>query len=216
MYRIAVLASGRGSNFAALAAACRSGAITAELVGVFCDRPGAGVLQRAAEFGVPAQLLELKRCGEAAAFAALATVQPDLIVCAGYMRIISADVLTPWVGRMINIHPSLLPNYPGLHTHRRVLAAGDVESGASVHFVIPELDAGPVLAQARVPVLPGDDETALAARVLSREHPLLRASVALLASGRVAWRDGRIELDGQVLAQPLQLDAQGRLQPAAA
>lgn len=207
MLRIAVLASGRGSNFAALADACRRGALAGEVIALFCDRPAAGAVTRAAERGIPSHLFNPRQGGEAQAFAELAALKPDLIVCAGYMRILSAAVLTPWIGRMINIHPSLLPNYPGLHTQRRVLDAGDSETGASVHFVTPELDAGPVLAQARVPVFAHDDEAALAARVLAREHPLLIASVALLGNGRAVYRKGAIELDGRPLRQPLQLAA---------
>jgi phosphoribosylglycinamide formyltransferase-1 len=212
--RIAVLASGRGSHFASLAEAARRGELPIELVGVFSDKPAAPVLQRAAELGVPAQVFDPKRFAdraahEAALFAAVDAVEPNLIVCAGYMRILGAEVVASRSGRMLNIHPSLLPKHRGLHTHRRALEAGDAEHGASVHFVTAELDGGPVLAQARIAVLPGDDETTLAQRVLEREHPLLRACVGLVASGRVALRAGVIELDGAPLHQPLQLQDGG-------
>ena len=139
-----------------------------------------------------------------ALFAAVDAVAPDLVVCAGYMRLIDAAAIAPRSGRVINIHPSLLPAFTGLHTHRRALAAGVAEHGASVHFVTPDLDGGPVVAQARVPVLPGDDEAALAARVLAREHRLLVATLGLFADGRVALREGRVHVDGRP-AGPLQL-----------
>jgi phosphoribosylglycinamide formyltransferase-1 len=216
--RVAVLASGRGSHFASLADAARGDTLPIELVGVFCDRPQAPVLARAAERGVPAQVFDPKRFAdrtaqETALFAALDAVAPDLIVCAGYMRILGPDAVRPRSARMLNIHPSLLPKYRGLHTHRRALEAGDAEHGASVHFVTDELDGGPVLAQAPVPVRAGDDEAALAARVLAREHPLLRACVALFAQGRAVLRDGVVQLDGAALARPLQLDATDALVP---
>ena len=208
--RAVVLASGRGSHFASLAEAARAGELPIQLVGVFSDKPNAPVLQRAVEFGVDAQVFDPRRFAdraahEAAMFAAIDATAPDLIVCAGYMRILGADVVRPRSARMLNIHPSLLPKYRGLHTHRRALEAGDAEHGASVHFVTAELDGGPVLAQAPVAILAGDDEAVLAQRVLSREHPLLRACVALYASGRVALRGERIELDGAPLTAPLRL-----------
>jgi phosphoribosylglycinamide formyltransferase-1 len=214
--RVAVLASGRGSHFASLADAASCGELPIALVGVFCDRPQAPVLQRAAERGVPARVFAPKDFAdrpaqERALFAAVDAVAPDLIVCAGYMRILGADAVTPRSARMVNIHPSLLPRHQGLHTHRRALEANDAEHGASVHFVTAELDGGPVLAQARLAVRPGEDETSLAARVLAREHPLLRACVALLASGRARLRGECVELDGVTLARPLQLGPDDRL-----
>jgi phosphoribosylglycinamide formyltransferase 1 len=215
--RIAVLASGRGSNFAALAAAARDGRLDARMVGVFSDRPRAPVLARAAESGVPALALAPKDWGdreahEAALLAAVDAVRPDLVVCAGYMRLLGEPAVRRHRGRMINIHPSLLPRHRGLHTHRRALEAGDAEHGASVHFVTAELDGGPVIAQARVPVQPDDDVDALAARVLAREHPLLLATVALFAAGRIELgADDRVRMDGDVLDAPLLLDPEGHL-----
>ena len=159
--RVAVLASGRGSNFVALATAMQRG-LPIDLVGVFSDRPRAAVLVRAAEFGIPAQSFAPTQFAdraayEAALFGAIDQVQPDLIVCAGYMRLLGTATVQARLGRMINIHPSLLPRHRGLHTHQRALDAGDCEHGASVHFVTPELDGGPVIAQARVPIEAGDD-----------------------------------------------------------
>jgi phosphoribosylglycinamide formyltransferase-1 len=216
--RVAVLASGRGSHFASLADAAQRGVLPIRMVGVFSDKPAAPVLQRAAEFGVAAQAFDPKRFAdraahEAALFAAVDASAPDLIVCAGYMRILGAESVAPRSARMLNIHPSLLPKYRGLHTHRRALEAGDTEHGASVHFVTPELDGGPVLAQARVAVLAGDDEAALAARVLVREHPLLRACVALFAANRTRLdRDGILHRERR-LQRPLRLGEDDVLHP---
>jgi phosphoribosylglycinamide formyltransferase 1 len=214
--RVAVLASGHGSNFVAMAAARDAGALPIDLVGVFSDRPAAPVLQRAADLGVPAQsfapkLFDDRDAFEAALFAAVDAVAPALIVCAGYMRLLGAAPVARWQGHMINIHPSLLPRHRGLHTHQRALEAGETEHGASVHFVTAELDGGPVISQVRVPVLPEDDVASLSGRVLAREHPLLLASVALFAARRLQLRDAQVLLDGQPLAQPLQLTADNHL-----
>ena len=128
---------------------------------------------------------------------------PQLLVLAGFMRILSDGFVARFAGRMLNIHPSLLPKYPGLHTHRRALDAADREHGASVHFVTPELDGGPVVLQAVVPVLPGDDEVSLAARVLREEHAIYPECVGWFASGRLALRDGVPWLDGRRLDAPV-------------
>jgi len=219
--RVAVLASGRGSNFVALAEAARDGRLPIELVGVFGDRPSAAVMHRAAEFGVTARAFAPKEHAdrdafEAALFAAVDDVQPDLIVCAGYMRLLGTATVLHRLGRMINIHPSLLPRHRGLHTHQRCLEAGDAEHGASVHFVTPELDGGPVIAQARVPVAADDDVERLTERVLAREHPLLVATVGLFAERRLQLRDKDVLLDGRALSAPLELDAGGELRAATA
>lgn len=216
MLRVAVLASGRGSNFNALLQACARGAIPARVVGLFSDKPASGAMELARAAGLPAIAVRPREHPSREAFdekffEAVDRVQPDLIVCAGYMRLISAAEASRHQGRMINIHPSLLPRYPGLDTHARALAAGDAEHGASVHYVIPALDAGPVISQARVPVLAGDDAEALAARVIAREHPLLCATVREIARGRVRMAGEQVEFDGVALRAPLQLDAQGRL-----
>jgi phosphoribosylglycinamide formyltransferase 1 len=208
--RLAVLASGRGSNFQALVEARDAGGLPVEFVGVFSDRPRAQVLVRATAAGVPAVAMHpgdfaSRDAHDESLFSAIADVQPDLIVCAGYMRLIGESQVRRFGGRMINIHPSLLPRFPGLDTHARALAAGDRIHGTSVHYVVPALDAGPVIAQARVPVLPGDDVATLAARVLQCEHPLLVASVRLIAEGRVSQRDDEVLFDGRALAVPLQL-----------
>jgi phosphoribosylglycinamide formyltransferase-1 len=214
--RIAILASGAGTNLQALIDAIASGGLEAEIVGVFSDRPKSQALERARDAGVPATALSPKSYDsrttfDAAFFAAVDEAQADLIVCAGYMRLISAAEVEARPGRMINLHPSLLPAFKGLHTHQQALDAGVAEHGASVHVVTADLDGGPVIAQARVPVLPGDDAAALAARAREVEHPLLVEVVRLMGKGRLSLRDGRIHLNGETLHAPLQLGANRRL-----
>ena len=217
--RLAVLASGRGSNLGALLVACSDGRIDGAVVGVFSDKPACGAVALAQGSGVHAWAMkpnafETRDAFDAAMFDAIVAIQPDLIVCAGYMRIIGAAAIARFPQRMINIHPSLLPRHPGLHTHQRALDAGDAEHGASVHVVIPELDAGPVLAQVRVPVLAGDTAEALASRVLAREHPLLLASVAALSRGEMTLDAGAPRWHGEHLRAPLLLGADDRLHAA--
>lgn len=216
MLRIAVLASGRGSNLQALVAARDAGVLPVELVGVYSDRPLARALTRARDAGIHAEALLPRHhpdrlAYDRALFERVAAVQPGLIVCAGYMRILSAAVVEPWIGRMLNIHPSLLPAYQGLHTHERVLRAGDRSHGASVHFVTPELDGGPVIARVRMAVEDGDTPERLAARLLPLEHRLLVASVGLYARRRLAPTPFGVALDDRLLSAPLELDAAGVL-----
>ncbi|MBB3799782.1 phosphoribosylglycinamide formyltransferase-1 [Xanthomonas arboricola] len=208
--RLAVLASGRGSNLQAMLDAIASGRLRATVIGVFSDRPQAPALQKvdaARRWSASPRAFADRDAFDAALGDAIAAVQPDWIVCAGYMRILGEPLVRRFAGRMLNIHPSLLPKYRGLHTHARALEAGDAEHGASVHLVVPELDAGSVIAQARVPVLPGDSADQLAARVLAREHPLLLATLDLLASGRVQIHGDAVHLDGQCLFTPLRLES---------
>ncbi len=212
--RLAVLASGRGSNLQAITMAIAAGQLDAQVVAVLSDKPDAPALQHVAAEQRWAR--SPKDFADRAAFDtalgdALAGFAPDWVVCAGYMRILGPAFVERFDGRLVNIHPSLLPLYKGLHTHARALEAGDGEHGASVHFVVPELDAGTVLAQARVPVLAGDTAEALALRVLAVEHPLLIASLALLVSGRVTEQAGQLQLDGHPLFSPLRLDCAGQL-----
>ena len=212
--RLAVLASGRGSNLQAILDAIAAGTLDAQIVGVFSDKPAAPALRRVAKplrWSRKAKDYVDRDVFDAELADAVAASRPDWIVCAGYMRILGAGFVQRFAGRLVNIHPSLLPLHKGLHTHARAIEAGDAEHGASVHFVVPELDAGAVIAQARVPVLAGDDADALATRVLAVEHPLLLASVRLLIDGRVAERDGTVLLDGQSLFNPLRLDSDGTL-----
>lgn len=175
--RVAVLISGRGSNMEALVAACADPAYPAEIVGVLSNKADAKGLEFAARHGIPARALPHKdypsrEAHDAAMHEALLALEPDFIACAGYMRIMTPSFVQKWEGRMINIHPSLLPDFKGTHTHERALQAGVKEHGCSVHFVTAELDDGPVVAQARVPVLPGDTPDTLSARVLVEEHKL--------------------------------------------
>ena len=214
--RLAVLVSGRGSNLQAILGAIARGTLDARVVGVFSDRAAAPALARAREAGVPATALAARRFDSRQAydehmFSLVDEVHPDLIVCAGYMRLISDAAVAARAGRMINIHPSLLPEFKGLHTHQQALQAGVARHGASVHYVTPELDGGPVIAQVRVPVQAGDDVATLSARVLEREHPLLLSCLQLLGEGRVVLTDNRVHLDGHPLAAPLQLDQNDRL-----
>lgn len=214
--RLAVLVSGRGSNLQAILDAIDDGRLDAGIVGVFSDRPDAAALAR-----VGPELrwsAEARRYPDRAAFdatlaAAVDAASPDWVFCAGYMRILGEAFVQRFDGRLLNVHPSLLPRYKGLHTHARALAAGDPEHGASVHFVVPELDAGAVVAQARIPVVAGDTAESLAARLLPDEHRLVVAVLALAASGRLSEHRGQVRLDGQTLFSPLELDSAGSLRP---
>jgi phosphoribosylglycinamide formyltransferase-1 len=215
-FRIAVLASGRGSNLQALIDAQRAGALPIEIVLVASDKAAALALRRAEDAGIPTVALDPKSYPTRAAFDAdlfgrIAASAPDLLVLAGFMRILDPAALAPWQGRTINIHPSLLPKYPGLHTHRRALEAGDAVHGASVHFVTAELDAGPTIAQASIEIRPEDTPETLAKRLLEREHRLLVASVEQIANRRIALRDGAVHCDDSPLASPLQLGSDDRL-----
>jgi phosphoribosylglycinamide formyltransferase-1 len=208
--KVAVLASGRGSNLAALIAARDAGQLPIELVLVGTDKADCGALAYARAAGIAGVTLNprdysSRRDFDLALFQEVAASGAELLVLAGYMRIIDADALRPWVGRMINIHPSLLPKYRGLHTHRQALAAGDAEHGASVHYVTAELDGGPVIAQALLEVRADDTEQTLAARLLPLEHQLLPAVVAQIATGRLRLDGDAVTWDGQTLDAPLRL-----------
>lgn len=214
--RIAVLASGRGSNLQALLDAIGDGSLDAEIVGVFSDKPSAQALQRMASalrWSRDAKSYAQREDFDRELADAVAAAAPDWIVCAGYLRILSDGFVERFRGRLLNIHPSLLPKYRGLRTHARALEAGDQEHGVSVHFVIPELDAGSVIAQARVPVMADDDPETLSARVLAREHPLLVAVLRLAVAGRLTERGTTVALDGHTLFTPLHLDCSGDLVP---
>jgi phosphoribosylglycinamide formyltransferase 1 len=188
MTRVAILISGGGSNMVALARSM-TGDHPARPVVVLSNDSGAGGLERAAAMGIPVTVVDHRRFGsdragfEAALGAALEPHAPDLICLAGFMRILTPGFIGPRAGRILNIHPSLLPKYPGLHTHARAIAAGDAEAGATVHEVTADLDAGPILGQARVPVLPGDTAGSLAARVLLQEHLLYPAVLRRVVDG---------------------------------
>jgi len=199
MTRIVVLISGRGSNMQAIVEACNNGAIDGSVVAVISNTDKAGGLKFAQSQNIATAVVDHTAFADRNQFdAELLTLvdsfKPDWLVLAGFMRILSADFVNHFLGRMVNIHPSLLPQYPGLNTHTKALAAGDTEHGATVHFVTPELDAGPIIAQTRVPVLPTDTEQTLAERVLLTEHDLFTHALQLCVSGVARYADGKCTL----------------------
>jgi phosphoribosylglycinamide formyltransferase-1 len=213
---LVVLASGRGNTFAALLDAQQSGRLPVDIRALLSDRRSAPALGIAESRGVPAVALRPRDFSDRAAFdralfARVAAYQPQLVVLAGYMRVIDAGVVAAWHGRMVNLHPSLLPKYPGLDTYARTLAAGDLVYGSSVHYVTGQLDGGPVISQVVLPVLPGDTTDSLATRLHPAEQALLIATLGLIAQRRVALGASVVELDGRELASALQMGADGRL-----
>jgi phosphoribosylglycinamide formyltransferase-1 len=197
--RVGVLASGRGSNFRALAEAAAHGRIPAAVVVLICDRPAVPVLDIAREHRVEALVLDPKQhpsreAHEKAVIGALEERRVGLVCLAGYMRLLSAGFVTHFAGRMLNVHPSLLPAFAGLHPQRQALAHGVRVSGATVHFVDEGVDTGPIVAQAAVPVRPDDTEESLAARILVEEHRLYPEAVRLFAEGRLLIRGRRVEV----------------------
>ena len=208
MIRIAVLASGHGSNLQALIDACQSGQIRGSIVGVICNRPDAYALQRAEQAGLRRALVDHRQFTDRASFEneliqALQSWQVDLIVLAGFMRVLTANFVTRYSGQIINIHPSLLPAYKGLHTHQRVLDNGEQLHGCSVHFVTPELDAGAVIAQAIHPITPHETLESLQAEVHRLEHQIYPRIVGWIAAGRVAFLGSQVYLDGALMTHPI-------------
>jgi phosphoribosylglycinamide formyltransferase-1 len=197
MKRIVILISGRGSNMEALVQRCREEGWPAAVVAVIANKPGAAGLAFAAAHGIATAVVDHKahatrEAFDAALAAAIDAHAPDLVVLAGFMRILGADFVRRYEGRLLNIHPSLLPAFPGLHTHRRALEAGCQAVGATVHLVTPELDHGPIVMQSVVPVLAGDDEDTLAARVLATEHVIYPLSVRWFVEGKLLVEGGRV------------------------
>lgn len=195
---IVVLVSGRGSNLQAIINRAKQGDLPARIAAVISDEPEAMALERARQAGIPTHAIDRRAFPTREAFeqALQATIdehQPALVVLAGFMRILTRAFVAQYQGRMINIHPSLLPAFPGLNTHARVLAAGHRQHGASVHFVTEEVDAGPVIIQAAVPVLPEDTPTMLAERVLEQEHRILPEAIRWFVQGELAI-DGKVVL----------------------
>jgi phosphoribosylglycinamide formyltransferase-1 len=218
-FRVAVLASGRGTNLEALIEAAR-GSAPFEITLVASDRADCEALRRAERAGIQTLALDPRGYADRARFdadlfARIAAHAPDLVVLAGFMRILDPAALAPWVGRAINIHPSLLPKHRGLRTHARALESGDAMHGASVHFVTSELDGGPVIAQVEIPVRADDTAATLAHRLLPLEHRLLVASVGEIASGRIVLDGDRVLRDGRGLSAPLRLSDDGALVAAA-
>lgn len=202
----AVLISGRGSNMLALARAAGRGEIDGRVTAVLSDRADAAGLQAAAALGLETRLLERQAGEERADYGlrlheAVSRSGAECIALAGFMRILDPAFVRRWQGRLLNIHPSLLPAWRGLHTHERVLEAGDAFHGCTVHFVTEELDAGPGVIQGRLAVRPGEDAAALSARVQRLEHIIYPRAMGWLAAGRLAWQDGAPRLDGRPLRE---------------
>ena len=201
--RVAVLISGRGSNMVALIEAAKDPGYPAEIALVVSNEPAAAGLMHAAAAGVPTAVVDHRPFGkdreafERALQRELEAHRIELVCLAGFMRVLTPWFVRQWEGRMLNIHPALLPAFKGLDTHARALAAGVKKHGATVHFVLPAMDSGPVVAQAAVPVLTGDSEAALAARVLEVEHRIYPQALKLLAEGRVQMVGGRCLIDGR-------------------
>ena len=201
---LAILISGRGSNMQALIDACASGALPARVAVVISNKPDAEGLAKAAAAGVPTRCIDHRQFDTREAFdralvRELAEFSVDLVILAGFMRILTAEFIAPYQGKLLNIHPSLLPRYPGLSTHQRAIDAGDSEAGVTVHFVTQELDGGPPVLQAAVPVKPGDTADSLAARVYVQEHLIYPLAVKWFLQQRLQLRAGAAYLDGAKL-----------------
>jgi len=210
---IVVLISGRGSNLQSIIDQAASGDLPVEIRAVISNRPGVRGLDRAAAAGIETRVLDHgdfpdRESYDQALAELIDSYHPGLVVLAGFMRILTPAFVRHYAGRMLNIHPSLLPKFRGLHTHERALEAGEKEHGASIHFVTEELDGGPVFLQAVVPVLPDDTRERLAARVLEQEHRLYPEAIRWFAEGRIRLtEDGRLLLDGKPLDSPVRLAA---------
>jgi len=208
-----ILISGRGSNMRVIAERALSGRLAIDVRAVISDRADAAGLATARGLGLAALLVPARRGQDRAEYdqslaASMREHAPRLVVLAGFMRILSTGFVEEFLGRMLNIHPSLLPKYRGLDTHARVLAAGDKEHGASVHFVTPELDSGPVVIQGRLHIRPGDDPLSLANRVHELEHRIYPQAIEWLAAGRLEWNRGALRLDGAPLQSPKIIEEQ--------
>jgi phosphoribosylglycinamide formyltransferase-1 len=200
---LVILISGRGSNMQAILEAVRAGRLPAEVRAVISNEPQAAGLKIAQAAGVPTHVVPHRNAPGRADFEAALSRQideyaPALVVLAGFMRVLSGDFVRRYSGRLVNIHPSLLPEFPGLRTHERALESGAKRHGASVHFVTSEVDSGPVIVQAAVPVRPGDTPEKLAQRVLKEEHRIYPLAIRWFVEGRLSLRDGRVLLDGKV------------------
>lgn len=206
MKSIVILISGRGSNMQCLLDAVAAGSLNVRVAAVLSNRSDAPGLQTATARGVPTRIVDHREFSGRDAFDAAMTeaidaFSPDLVVLAGFMRVLTDGFVEHYAGRLINIHPSLLPAFPGLHTHRRALEEGVRVHGCTVHFVTPELDHGPIIVQAAVPVLDGDDEAGLAARVLEQEHQIYPLAVSWFVEGRLHLIDGRVRFEAPQDAQ---------------
>jgi phosphoribosylglycinamide formyltransferase-1 len=210
---IAILISGRGSNMRVIAERAAAGTLPVDVRAVVSDQPVAEGLQTAAALNIATRVLQPREFADRLSYdralvQLLEQYQPQLIVLAGFMRILTPHFIGAFANRILNVHPSLLPKYRGLHTHRRALEAGEELHGVSVHFVTEELDGGPVVLQAEVPVLSGDSEKTLSARVQQAEHRIYPQAIDWVARGRLLLKDGRAWLDGKPLDAPLREPAQ--------
>ncbi len=201
-----VLISGSGSNLQAIIDATRRGEINIEIRAVISNRPGVKGLERAERAGIPTRVIDHtgfadRRSFDIALEQIIDSYEPGLVVLAGFMRILTPEFVNHYLGRMLNIHPSLLPSFQGLNTHQRALDAGVKEHGVSVHFVTPELDGGPVVRRAAVTISPEDDAESLAAKVLKEEHRIYPEAIGLFADGRLELKGNTALLDGQPIAQ---------------
>ena len=204
--RLVILVSGGGSNLQSLIDGCASGEINATVSAVISNNPDAGGLERAANAGIPNLAIDHTAFDNREAFdqalsELIDSFSPDLVILAGFMRILTAQFVDHYLGRMMNIHPSLLPAYPGLHTHRRAIEAGDKKAGATVHFVTPELDGGPSIIQAQVEIEPDDNEGSLATRVLSFEHKIYPQAVKWFCDNRLIMHNNHVLLDNKAISE---------------
>lgn len=209
---IVALISGGGSNLQAIIDATAAGDLPVEIRAVISNRPHAKGLARAQQAGIHTEVLDHSQFASREDFdqaleKCIDRFEPGLVVLAGFMRLLSDAFVNHYLGRLLNIHPSLLPEFKGLNTHQRALESGNDKHGASVHFVTPELDGGPVILQATVPIQPEDNPETLAARVLAQEHEIYPAAIRWFAEGRLRLHDKQIWLDNQVLSKPVDFDA---------
>ncbi|MBC9130123.1 phosphoribosylglycinamide formyltransferase [Frischella sp. Ac48] len=203
--KIVVLVSGNGSNLQAIIDACQSNQINGKVVAVISNQPNVYSLIRAKQANIPSHVINHKAFISREEFddkvqQQIDCYQPDLIVLAGYMRILTTDFVQHYAGKMLNIHPSLLPKYPGLHTHRRAIEAGDKEHGTTVHFVTEDLDGGPIILQAKVPIFDNDTEQDVTERVLTQEHRIYPLVVKWFCDNRLNMQDGKAYLDGKLIS----------------
>lgn len=204
--KLVILISGSGSNLQSFIDSCASGTLHANISAVVCNRPGAYGIERATNAGIDTAVIDHKSYDSREAFDqalidCIDQYQPDLVILAGFMRILTPEFVRHYHGRLLNIHPSLLPKYPGLHTHQRAIDAGDKQAGATVHFVTEELDGGPPILQACVDILPGDDAEALAKRVLEQEHQIYPLAAQWFIEGRLVLAGNRAKFDDQILPE---------------
>ncbi len=213
MTRVAILISGNGTNLQAFIDAINEGSLAVEIVVVLSNRPDAYGLTRARDANIPTECVQNENYPGRAAFdeamaSTLERHKPDLLILAGFMRVLTSTFVKRFEGRILNIHPALLPNYRGLNTHQRAIDAGEKWHGSTVHFVTEELDAGPMILQGRVPVLSDDTASLLSARVQALEHKIYPEAAALFASGRLEFRNGESWLDDSRLDEPMQFDGE--------